>query len=59
MKNSIIIYYYTIISAVYMDFQLQINKLIEKQIIYDICLFLIMISIANCFLFVVINVEKI
>jgi hypothetical protein len=58
MKNSIIFYYYTIINAVYLDFQLQINKLIKMQVFYDIFLFLIMISIANCFLFVVIKVEK-
>ena len=58
MKSSIIIYYNTIINAVYLDFQLKINRLIEVQIFYDICLFLFMISITICFLFVFIKVEK-
>jgi len=58
MKSSIIIYYNTIINAVYLDFQLKIVRLIKVQIFYDICLFLFMISITICFLFVFIKVEK-
>jgi hypothetical protein len=58
MKDPIIIYYNTIINAVYLDFQLKINRLIRVQIFYDICLFLFIILISICFSFVFIKVEK-
>jgi hypothetical protein len=58
MEDSIIIYYNTIINAVYLDFQTKINKLIKVQIFYDICLFLFIIIITICFLFVYIKVER-
>ena len=58
MKDPIIIYYNTIINAVYLDFQIKINKLINVQIFYDNCLFLFMILITICFTFVIIKVEK-
>jgi hypothetical protein len=58
MEDSIIIYYNTIINAVYLDFQTKINKLIKVQIFYDICLFLFIIIITICFLFVYLKVES-
>ena len=58
MRYSIILYYNIINVAVYLDFQLQINGLINTQILYDFFLFLITISIAIYLIFCILYYEK-
>jgi hypothetical protein len=58
MRHSIILYYNTINFAVFQDFQVQIGSLIKTQILYDLFLFLIIISITICNIFFNIKYQK-
>ena len=58
MRYSIILYYNIINVAVFLDFQIQIESLINIQILYDFFLFLIIISISISVIFSNIKYEK-
>ena len=58
MRHPIILYYNTINFVVFQDFQVQIGSLIKTQILYDLFLFFIILSITICLLFFNIKYEK-
>ena len=58
MRYSIIQYYNAINFAVFQDFQVQIESLINTQILYDLSFFWIIVSITICLLISNIKYEK-